>query len=457
MSSPLQKCLKRRTAVNTLRDIDKGWAWVILGMAFVSSAIIYGHIVNAGIYYTTFLDTFGESRSYTAWITTAQGTALHITGSLSSYLLARWGARITMMSGALIASLSLLVTYLADSVLFLIVTFAVNGVGISLLMSSCLAPISSYFNKYFYLAIGLTNSGAGLGIMLMGIELEWVIAQFGWKGSMFIQSGVVLQLAICAALIFPFGTAPVQTSPMNYRTMTVDGVARRVDNARRTKMPSPVHFLRDVRYQLILMIFFTFYLALNIFVLIMKETFISKGFEMPYATVVSCFGISNIAGRLSSGIVAKYFLVSPLQFFLVSTLTAVISLSLIFVHLQWLYALCFVILGFAIGQQSTLLSLTVAYIFGRKLMPVLFSFALIMGVPSFVGGSPIAGYIFDVTGSYDGAHFFCALSFLLCGLLNLFCYLVHRRKVSTQKDEAEIFKTKLLAPIKGLRDDTISK
>ena len=62
-------------------DVDRGWAWMVLAASFLSTTIVFGHMANSGIYFVTFLNAFGQSRTYTAWIITVQGISIHTTGN----------------------------------------------------------------------------------------------------------------------------------------------------------------------------------------------------------------------------------------------------------------------------------------------------------------------------------------------------------------------------------------
>lgn len=65
---------------NNPKDIDRGWSWVVLVAAFLTTVIVYGHITNSSIYFIIFLNTYNHSRSYTSWIITIQGFVIHVSG-----------------------------------------------------------------------------------------------------------------------------------------------------------------------------------------------------------------------------------------------------------------------------------------------------------------------------------------------------------------------------------------
>ena len=69
------------------------------------------------------------------------------------------------------------------------------------LPSSVLAGL--YFDKHRSLVTGIVTSGSGLGGMIFPILVHYLIEYYGWKGSMFILAGLMLQCVVLGALLFP--------------------------------------------------------------------------------------------------------------------------------------------------------------------------------------------------------------------------------------------------------------
>lgn len=70
----------RRNEPPIKRDMDSGWAWIVLSATFVSFFTGCGLGYNIGIYFVCFLNAFQESRAYTAWINAVYATVFQISG-----------------------------------------------------------------------------------------------------------------------------------------------------------------------------------------------------------------------------------------------------------------------------------------------------------------------------------------------------------------------------------------
>ena len=57
------------------KDLDHGWAWLVLFAAFVALFVMGGTNYSAGLIHTTLLDKYRENQSTTSW-TGALHTAL---------------------------------------------------------------------------------------------------------------------------------------------------------------------------------------------------------------------------------------------------------------------------------------------------------------------------------------------------------------------------------------------
>ena len=63
--------------------------------------------------------------------------------------------------------------------------------------------INTYFNKKRGLANGLAISGAGVGVFMMAPLIQFTLGEYGWRGTILICGGVVLNFCVCGALMRP--------------------------------------------------------------------------------------------------------------------------------------------------------------------------------------------------------------------------------------------------------------
>lgn len=108
------------------------------------------------------------------------------------------------MYGSLFSTLGLLTMPFLNNIILL---YAVYGVLVGLGFAMAYLPSSVlgglYFEKHRSLASGIVTSGSGLGQTVFQLLCHALIQHYGWKGSLFILAGLMLQCLVCAAMLFP--------------------------------------------------------------------------------------------------------------------------------------------------------------------------------------------------------------------------------------------------------------
>lgn len=69
------------------RDVDGGWAWVVLISSFLLHVMTYGLAWSTGVYNVIFLEEFGQPKSVTAWAGSLPTAAMYGIGRLKSRLI----------------------------------------------------------------------------------------------------------------------------------------------------------------------------------------------------------------------------------------------------------------------------------------------------------------------------------------------------------------------------------
>lgn len=123
-------------------------------------------------------------------------------GPISSALCDRFGCRIVSLVGALLSVLGLFLTSFVQEVHKMYLTYGfVWGVGSSFSFVSSIVVLGEYFDRRLALANGIATSGSGVGSLVAGPVINYLLHSVGWKNSMRILSGFANVLWI-AALIF---------------------------------------------------------------------------------------------------------------------------------------------------------------------------------------------------------------------------------------------------------------
>jgi len=77
------------------------------------------------------------------------------------------------------------------------------GFGLGLGYLPAIVSVSYYFEKRRSLATGLAVCGSGLGTFIFAPLTELLLHEYGWKGTVLIESGILLNCCICGAVLRP--------------------------------------------------------------------------------------------------------------------------------------------------------------------------------------------------------------------------------------------------------------
>ena len=126
-------------------------------------------------------------------------------GPISSALCDRFGCRVVTFAGALLSVSGLFLTQsFVQEVHMMYVTYGlVWGLGSSFSFTSSIVVLNEYFVERFALANGIATSGSGVGSLVAGPVINYLLASVGWKHSMHILSGFAGLLCIAAMIFKP--------------------------------------------------------------------------------------------------------------------------------------------------------------------------------------------------------------------------------------------------------------
>jgi MFS family permease len=337
-------------------------------------------------------------------------------------LFARFGARRTMLVAAGLSTLSFLGLAALLNLWMLYTAMVIFGFGIagtSILPAQTL--VTNWFNKYRGRAMGLTMLGIGAGGFLLPPFNEFLIRLWGWRFT-WLFSGVGFLL-----IVVPLVAIFVRTRPSDLGLLP-DGAqpGEQADSDARAAMAGlPVKQAVGTP---------TFWLIVSVFLLQLTGVSALTFHFVPFATQEARFpsqeaalfyGLTvgfSMVGRLLFGWLADRWgivLLTVVALLLLASGAAILEvlilrLGLREVHLLWSYSIPF---GIGIGANAVLLPVLVGRCFGElhfsKIMGLVMS-GFAVGI---IIGIPVAGRIFDVTGSYEWVLILCGLAlFLAAGL-----------------------------------------
>jgi len=378
------------------------YGYIIVLVGFIILVVMEGTFVSFGVFFESLLTEFGWTRAMTSGAFSLSmiliGLLMVVTGRLTD----KFGPRIITTVGGISLGLGYLLMSQVSAIWQLYLFYGVMiAVGLSGGYIPLVATVSRWFVKRRGMMAGIVLAGIDAGIMIMPPLITWLISSYGWRTSYILIGSVVLVIIIAAAQFLR--RDPGQIGQLPYGAGEV--------NEQKSDWEGRGFSLREAMCTRQFWILFTAwlchgFLAFTIMVHIVLHA-IGLGISATSAaTVLSIMGMLSIGGRVMLGgagdrIGYKQALIIGFGLMSVAFFELIIAKEL------WMLYLFTAIFGFGFGGSDTLFTPMTAKLFGLVSLGVI-SGALVFGFT--IGGAigpVLAGYIFDVTGSYQ-------LAFLIC-------------------------------------------
>jgi MFS family permease len=295
--------------------------------------------------------------------------------------------------------------------------YLIWGLLMSVAGSCSFVPVVSMIPRWFVRArgkaMGITVTGIGLGGVISAPLAQWLISNYGWRQA-YIVLGLI-SLVVITALAQWMKRSPQQMGLQPYG----ESEATQDEHDRMTAGLSLRQALRTSRFWFWGLILACFFFVLEVMLVHIAPYAVDIGVSAVVAAgIVSVIAGGSAIGRLAIGFVADVIGTRlALTICLVSTIAALIWL--LFAQEVWMLYLFAVVYGIAYGGVVPLETLLTEELFGLRFLGVILGALMFLLTIGSSVGSPLAGYIFDVTGTYHLAFIICiillavALSFSL--------------------------------------------
>jgi MFS family permease len=161
--------------------VEGGYGWVMVGVAFLLTALSFGILGSVGVFLKPLAEEFGWSRGGISFGYTAVTLATGAAGVLWGILADRIGARIPAMIAAIAMGAALLMMSQIDAVWeFYALHFAFGAFGHGALMGPMYANVGLWFSRNAGLAIGIATAGGAVGQGVVPAIARWLIDSYGW-------------------------------------------------------------------------------------------------------------------------------------------------------------------------------------------------------------------------------------------------------------------------------------
>lgn len=392
-------------------------AWMIMIGSFVINGVLFSVINTYSLIYLELQKSLLESGE------TAASSKAALVGSLtigttfflspiSGILTDKIGIQMTTFLGGALASSGMLLSSLFSSqVSLLYLTYGVMyGLGASLAYTPSLAILGHYFKRYLGLVNGIVTAGSSVFTTLMPYLMQAILLRFGLDGTLRFLAILTAIVMPCAILFKPIPLTPVSReqlkSKSNFKTCL-----KQVINVSIWRRKRYVVWASSIPFALFG--YFVPYVHIGKFV---ETVFKGSDGKLP----IMCIGITSGIGRLLFGYIADLpkvnrILLQQISFFSIGALTMLLPVTRSFT----LLLLISLAMGLFDGCFISLLGPIAFDICGREGATQAIGFLLGMCSVPLTVGPPIAGLLYDQTGSYDIPFFLAGIPPIV-GALTMF-------------------------------------
>jgi MFS family permease len=365
------------------------YGWVVVGVGALMTCVGMGAMFSLAVFLQPMSETTGWSRTGISSAMTldflTMGVAAFGWGAISD----RYGARVVVLSGALLLGLGITLASRATSLLeFQLLYGVLVGLAGGSFFAPMLATVTGWFDRHQGLAVSLVSAGLGVAPMTVSPFARWLISNYDWRTAM-------LTIGIAAWVLLVPATLLVRRSPA-----LAPGAAATAANATDDPGMTAGQALRSPQFIVLALTFFACCAAHSGPIFHTVSYAIGCGLPvMAAVTIYSVEGFAGLGGRVLLGILADRLGVKPV---LVTGLLvqALAAGTYYFVRqLGEFYAVA-VVFGLAYGGVMPLYGVLAREYFGLRILGTVFGAAAMVSSIGMALGPWAGGWIYDTYASY---------------------------------------------------------
>ena len=397
-----------------LKHLHFGWYIVIIGACMTAAHGIV--MYTFGVFLIPLTTEFNWERGVLSGVYSTFLLTLGIFSILTGRLSDKYGPRILLtIAGILMGTGFLLLSQINSLWQAYLIWALFIGVGGSCLWVPLVSTIPRWFAKKRGIAIGLTIAGFGLGGIIGPPLVQRLISIYDWRQSYLILGSILFIMIIPLAQFMKHSPQRIGLEPYG-----------KGKNTKAASSPSPAEgaipatpAIRTSRFWIWgLLLFSLFFSAQVVLVHIVPHATDIGISPILAASILSIIAGCSVIGQLSVGLISNKI---GGRLLLVAC-TSLVTLALIwfpFAREIRIFYMPAAMLGLAYGSIILLQSFITAELFGlSSLGMILGGLTLLTTIGEFLGG-PIAGSIFDITGSYNLAFLISVIFSALAIILSL--------------------------------------
>ena len=372
------------------------YGYNIVAAGFAIQAVSIGALFAYGVFFKEFQAEFGWSRATISGASSLAFLIMGAVGILAGRLNDRIGPRILIAAAGICLGIGhMLLSYMQAAWQLYLIYGLLVGVGLCTHDVITLSTIARWFVRRRGMMSGIVKVGTGCGQLFVPLIATALIAAYGWRSSCFIIGVTALAALVAVAQVMRRDPQSMGLLPDDGNSLPAGAACSSDDCSLSLREASRIREF----WTLCVAEFTVFFCLLTIVVHIVPH---ARDLGLPPTTaagVLSTIGGVSMLGRITIGtlndrIGGKRSLI--ICFIILVCGLVWLQLS----HASWMLFVFAIIYGFAHGGLFTVMSPTVAELFGTGSHGLLFGIVLFSGTLGGAIGPLMAGSIFDLTGSY---------------------------------------------------------
>lgn len=394
---------------NLIRNNPSGsyYGYVVVGAVFIIMAIIWGTFATFGVFFESFIKTFGWTRALTSGASSTRDIFFGVICILTARLADPLGLRPVVSTSGFLLGVGYLFMSQVQTTWQLYLYF---GIIISSGMSSyilMLSTVAKWFERRRGMMTAISLSGMGIGTMIVPPISSSLISNYGWRSSYVIIAVSSFVLIVLAAQFLRnppnepgLFTSKEASSPQHETSSNSVGIS--LQNAIVTRQ----FWILSALY-----FFFLFPLLAVVVHVVIHATGLGISAKNA-ANIIAVVGGVSVVGMNGAGTTADK--IGNRHTFIICYLLMAVSFVVLLVgKAGWPLYFFAALFGLAYGGMQVLFSPMVAELFGLTSHGVILASAAFVGAFGAALGPLVSGHIFDLTGNYTWAFLICLLMTVL--------------------------------------------
>lgn len=389
-----------------------GWVMVLIALSVLATHALV--MYTFGVFLKPLVTEFNWDRGALSGANSMYmllaGTFAIFTGRLSD----KYGPRMLVTLNGLLTGIGFLALSQINS---LWQVYLIWGLFLGIGGSCCYIPVMSTIPRWFVkktgIAIGITVAGFGLGAVITPPLTQWLISTYGWR-----QAFIVLGL-ITFVIVIPLAQF-MKHSPQRVGLKPYGEIGTLKD--KQSQAAGGLSFRQAIKTSRFLVwgsIICCFFFSVQVIVVHIVPHGIDIGISATAAAgILSIIAGGSVIGRLSMGFIYDR-IGSRKALSACLTLVALALIWLLFAKEIWGLYIFAGVLGLAYGGIVLLETALTGELFGLKSLGMILGGVILFGTVGGALGAPLAGSIFDATGSYSLALLICVILVVLAIILSL--------------------------------------